>query len=167
MFLAINGGIETCTLPVHAAYVTGHLLGLFKTLILKFHIFTPMIRVKLKVRHFYIIAHLLFREQASYAFSILQSIKKACENNELNSDVTIEVNAEDFLNVYRKLSVQPEGKFADTNKEIYEQLLPQIQEGVAALNKDWVFVSNKISSMRKENADAMSNNILFAINKLF
>ena len=125
-----------------------------------------MIRVKLKVRHFYIIAHLLFREQASYAFSILQSIKKACDNNELNSDVTIEVNAIDFLNVYRKLSVQPTGRYSDTNREIYDQLLPQMQDGVTELNKDWVFVSNKISEMRREDADAISSNILFSINKL-
>jgi hypothetical protein len=115
-----------------------------------------MINVELKVEHFYLIAYLLFRDEASTSFSTLEKIKSAC-SNKLDTELTsIESSVEFFIRMFNVLGNEPEAKFSKTNKEMYDLLLPQIEAGVIAEDEDWITLATQVEAIRLSNR----NNVL-------
>lgn len=125
-----------------------------------------MINVELKVKHFYLIAYLLFRDQASFSFETLEKIKIACANK-LDDDLTIvESNIDFFISMFRKLSGEPEGQYTVPNEEMYNLLVPQIQTGVAANNQDWITLATEVQAIRTTNQATVTAYIEYAKTKL-
>jgi extradiol dioxygenase family protein len=115
-----------------------------------------MINVELKVEHFYLIAYLLFRDEASTSFSTLEKIKLACANK-LDTELTsIEVDTDFFIRMFTILGGESEAQFSKPNKEMDDLLVPQIEAGVIAGNEDWITLATQVQAIRVSNR----NNVL-------
>lgn len=125
-----------------------------------------MINVELKVEHFYLIAYLLFRDQASTSFSTLEKIKAACANK-LDTELTsIEIDVEFFVRMFNILGSESEAQFSKPNKEMDDLLLPQIEAGIIAGNEDWITLAAQVQSIRVSNRDNVLAYIEHAKQKL-
>lgn len=125
-----------------------------------------MVNVELKVKHFYLIAHILLRDEANLSFSILEKIKTACANKADDDLTTVESDVNFFITVFRKLSNQPEGEYATSNDEMYALLVPQVQAGVAANDPEWIILSTEITAIRTTNQQNIVSYIQYAKTKL-
>ena len=125
-----------------------------------------MVQVELKVKHFYLISYVLFKDQASISFNILEEIKAAC-SNKLDDDLTtVESDVDFFITVFRKLGNEPEGQFTNPNEEMYNLLVPQIQAGIAAQNAEWITLATQVEAIRTTNQENVAAYIQYAKTKL-
>jgi hypothetical protein len=125
-----------------------------------------MVNVELKVKHFCLISYVLLKDQAGLSFSMLEKIKTACTNKADDDITTVESDASFFITVFRKLSNQPEGEFATSNDEMYALLVPQVQNGVANNDPDWINLATEIDAVRTTNQQSISSYINYAKLKL-
>jgi hypothetical protein len=125
-----------------------------------------MINVELKVKNFYLISYILFKDEASLSFSVLEKIKTACFNKLDDDLTTVESDVDFFITVFRKLSNQPEGEYTLPNEEMYNLLLPQIVEGVSNDDPDWILLATQVESIRTNNQQNILTYIEYAKEKL-
>ncbi|CAB4142981.1 hypothetical protein UFOVP449_98 [uncultured Caudovirales phage] len=112
-----------------------------------------MITVQLKVKHYYLIASILFEQAAYVSFSILEKIKKACEAKEEDELVDVEIDTNNFISIFRVLSDKPEGAFSMINKEMITLLYSQIETHIAEGNEEWITLYDQIQNIRNTNLD--------------
>jgi hypothetical protein len=125
-----------------------------------------MVQVELKVKHFYLISYVLFKDQASVSFSTLEKIKIACANKLDDDLTTVESDVNFFITVFKKLGAEPEGQFTTPNEEMYNLLLPQITAGVTANDEDWITLATETQAIRTANQENVAAYIQYAKNKL-
>jgi hypothetical protein len=125
-----------------------------------------MINVELKVKNFYLISYILFKDEASLSFSVLEKIKTACFNKLDDDLTTVESDVDFFITVFRKLSNQPEGEYTLPNEEMYNLLLPQIVEGVSNDDPDWILLATQVEAIRTTNQANVVSYIEYAKTKL-
>lgn len=125
-----------------------------------------MITVQLKVKHYYLIASILFEQAAYLSFSILEKIKKVCESKQEDDLVDVEIDTNNFISIFRVLSSKPEGAFSMINKEMINLLYPQIETGISEGNENWISLSAEIQNIRNINLDICNQMINAGKSKL-
>lgn len=125
-----------------------------------------MVQVELKAKHFYLISYLLFRDQASLSFSVLERIKTACQNKLDDDLATVEIDVDFFIRIFNKLGGEPEGQYTNSNEEMYNLLVPQIQSGVSSNDPNWITLSDQIQAIRSSNQGNILAYIQYAKDKL-
>lgn len=136
-----------------------------------------MVEINLKAKHYYLIAELLFGQAAYSSFAILEKIKNACTGVADDDTVAVEIDTDNFINIFRILSQKPEGSYNQINGEMLDLLLPQIVSGVAEEEatgetsppspKPWSEVSFAIQSIRTSNLSVIDGMINSGKSRLF
>jgi hypothetical protein len=126
-----------------------------------------MIQVQLKVKHYYLIADILFGIAAYASFQILEKIKVACQGLSDDDVATIEIDGASFINVFSVLAQKPEGSYNNVNTEMMDMLTPQIQTGVANNDPQWVALNEVITEIRTANLQVVTDAIASGKNKLY
>jgi hypothetical protein len=136
-----------------------------------------MVEINLKAKHYYLIAELLFGQAAYSSFAILEKIKNACTGVADDDTVAVEIDTDNFINVFRTLAQKPEGSFNQINTEMLDLLFPQIAAGVAAeaaigetsppTPTPWADVSVAITSIRTSNLSVINGLIQTGKSRLF
>ena len=90
-----------------------------------------MIQITLKAKHYYYIVRFLKNLSLEDYFSLFSRIKTALDGN-TNDDAEFSVNASvgEVVNIYKRLTILPEGQANAINVEMDNMLLSQIQAGV-------------------------------------
>jgi hypothetical protein len=107
----------------------------------------------------------------------LEKIKTACSGKQDNDDASVEIDVDNFINIFRILSQKPEGSYNKINGEMLDLLLPQIVSGVAEEEatgetsppspKPWSEVSFAIQSIRTSNLSVIDGMINSGKSRLF
>lgn len=91
-----------------------------------------MVQITLKAKHYYYIIHYLRTASVQQYFSLINRLKIALsENNDLEASFTLSTSVVEVLNMFKTLTVLPEGQANRINTEMDDLLIPQIILGVA------------------------------------
>lgn len=106
--------------------------------------------VTLKAKHFYYISHFIKGWPAKDSVALINKIKAATANGTaaLSSDITIVSTPVALTKIYSSLTNEPEGRSSAINKEMSEELAPQMTAGVIANDPDWIYVSDAINNIK-------------------
>ena len=128
-----------------------------------------MITVELKVKHFYLIADILFGIVAADSFETLSKIKTACEGKADEDVVGVQIGRERMIFVYNILTYKPEGQYSRINGEMHDMILTQIQAELAKTEPDpeWVSLAEALETTRQQNLSVVSNLIQQGKSKIF
>jgi hypothetical protein len=126
-----------------------------------------MIQLELKVKHYYLIAEILFGFAAYTTFSTLEKIKSACSGVAEDDLVTVETDPNTIVSVFQTLSQRPEGSYNQVNGEMLDLLMPQIQAGITAGDQEWIFLGQTISEIRANNLAIITTSIQNGKNRLY
>lgn len=126
-----------------------------------------MIQLELKVKHYYLIAEILFGFAAYTTFSTLEKIKSACSGLAEDDLVTVETDPNTIVSVFQTLSQRPEGSYNQVNGEMLDLLMPQIQAGITAGDQEWIFLGQTISEIRANNLAIITTSIQNGKNRLY
>lgn len=110
-----------------------------------------MINIELKVKHYYLIADILFQQAAYASFSILEKVKTACSGKTEDDLTTVEIDVPSFIDVFVVLTQKPEGAFNMINTEMMDLLTPQIQAGVNSGDPEWIDLATQVQQIRENN----------------
>jgi hypothetical protein len=78
----------------------------------------------------------------------LNDLKTACIGKTDEELVTIQVDKDVLMEVYRAFSEYPEGLYSAINQEMNVLLLPQVAAGMSAGNEDWVEIASQLEVAR-------------------
>lgn len=89
-----------------------------------------MIQITLKAKHYYYIVKFLKNYSLEQYFDLFSRIKNALQNN-VDNEAEFSVNASlgEIINIYKILTVLPEGQANVINSEMSDMLQTQIQAG--------------------------------------
>ena len=89
-----------------------------------------MIQITLKAKHFYYIVYYLKKYSLEQYFNLFNRIKTALEGNTDNeAEFSVLASVPDVINIYKILTVLPEGQANVINSEMSDMLQMQIQAG--------------------------------------
>ena len=117
-----------------------------------------MIQITLKAKHYYYIVRFLKNLSLEDYFSLFSRIKTALDGN-TNDDAEFSVNAsvEEVVNIYKRLTILPEGQANSINVEMAAMLQTTIQDGVVyevangIVDGDWKILGEALTHIREEN----------------
>jgi hypothetical protein len=91
-----------------------------------------MIQVTFKAKHYYFIAFHLKNASIQQYYSLISRIKIALVNNpDLEADITVQTSIGEIINIYKVLTVLPEGVANVFNTAMDDLLLTQVIAGIA------------------------------------
>lgn len=91
-----------------------------------------MIQVTFKAKHYYFIAFHLKNASIQQYYSLINRIKTALVGNiDLEADITVETSVGEIINIYRILTVLPEGVANIFNTDMSDLLQAQVVAGIA------------------------------------
>ena len=128
-----------------------------------------MITIELKVKHFFLIADILFNMVSSQSFSTLLKIKNACENK-LDDDLAqITIELDGLFLVYNILTSKPEGQYNRINGEMQDLLFTQIQNEISKPEplSEWIQLAEKLNEIRTQNLSVVDFYINQGKNRLY
>ena len=117
-----------------------------------------MIQITLKAKHYYYIVRFLKNLSLEDYFSLFSRIKTVLDGN-TNDDAEFSVNAsvEEVVNIYKRLTILPEGQANSINVEMAAMLQTTIQDGVVyeiangIVDGDWQILGEALTQIREEN----------------
>jgi hypothetical protein len=91
-----------------------------------------MVQVRLKAKHYYYIVHYLRNSSVQQYFSLINRLKITLNgNNDLDAFFDVSANVVEVIDMFKTLTVLPEGQSNKINTEMDDLLLPQIVLGIA------------------------------------
>ena len=91
-----------------------------------------MVQVRLKAKHYYYIVHYLRNSSVQQYFSLINRLKITLNgNNDLDAFFDVSANVVEVIDMFKTLTVLPEGQANKINTEMDDLLLPQIVLGIA------------------------------------
>jgi len=91
-----------------------------------------MIQITFKAKHFYFIAFHLKNASIQQYYSLISRIKTVLTGNtDLDANITLTVSINEVVNIYRVLTVLPEGIANVFNTEMSNLLMAQVVAGMA------------------------------------
>ena len=91
-----------------------------------------MIQVTFKAKHYYFIAFHLKNASIQQYYSLINRIKTALTGNtDLEADITLQTSVMEIINIYRVLTVLPEGIANTFNSAMDDLLQTQAAVGIA------------------------------------
>lgn len=126
-----------------------------------------MITVQLKAKHYYLVCDILFNIITSSSFKTLEKIKTACNGVQDEDLVSVEIEKEKLVFVFRILTSKPEGQFNMINTEMMVLLIAQIQQGISQNNQEWIELYQDITAIREANWSVVTNMITSGKSQLF
>jgi hypothetical protein len=91
-----------------------------------------MIQITFKAKHYYFIAFHLKNASIQQYYSLINRIKTALiGNTDLEADITVQTSIMEIINIYRVLTILPEGVANTFNSAMDDLLQTQIIAGVA------------------------------------
>lgn len=91
-----------------------------------------MVQVRLKAKHYYYIVHYLRNSSVQQYFSLINRLKITLNgNNDLDAFFNVSASVVEVIDMFKTLTVLPEGQANKINTEMDDLLLPQIVLGVA------------------------------------
>lgn len=91
-----------------------------------------MIQITLKAKHYYYIIHYLRTSSVQQYFSLVNRLKIILNGNiNLDASFTVNANVVEVIEMFKTLTVLPEGQANKINTEMDDLLLPQIVLGIA------------------------------------
>lgn len=126
-----------------------------------------MIEITLKAKHFYYIASNLKNASVSQYISLINRISKSLVGNtDLEASFAVEATVSEVIDIYKVLTMLPEGQTNTLNTEMSQLLQPQIitgatQEGMNGIGPDadgnlpsnayWQLIAQGITAIRNYN----------------
>jgi hypothetical protein len=90
-----------------------------------------MVQIRLKAKHYYYIVHYLRNSSVQQYFSLINRLKITLNgNNDLDAFFDVSANVVEVIDMFKTLTVLPEGQANKINTEMDDLLLPQIVLGV-------------------------------------
>jgi len=91
-----------------------------------------MVQIRLKAKHYYYIIHYLRNSSVQQYFSLINRLKITLNgNNDLDAFFDVSANVVEVIDMFKTLTVLPEGQSNKINTEMDDLLLPQIALGIA------------------------------------
>jgi hypothetical protein len=91
-----------------------------------------MVQVRLKAKHYYYIVHYLRNSSVQQYFSLINRLKITLNgNNDLDASFDVSANVVEVIDMFKTLTVLPEGQANKINTEMDDLLMPQIVLGIA------------------------------------
>ena len=91
-----------------------------------------MVQVRLKAKHYYYIVHYLKNSSVQQYFSLINRLKTALSgNNDLDASFDVNATVVEVIDMFKTLTVLPEGQANRINTEMDDLLMPQIVLGIA------------------------------------
>jgi hypothetical protein len=91
-----------------------------------------MVQVRLKAKHYYYIVHYLRNSSVQQYFSLINRLKITLNgNNDLDASFDVSASVVEVIDMFKTLTVLPEGQSNKINTEMDDLLLPQIVLGIA------------------------------------
>jgi hypothetical protein len=90
-----------------------------------------MVQIRLKAKHYYYIVHYLRNSSVQQYFSLINRLKTALNgNNDLDASFDVNASVVEVVDMFKTLTVLPEGQANRLNVEMDDLLTPQITAGV-------------------------------------
>ena len=90
-----------------------------------------MVQIRLKAKHYYYIVHYLRNSSVQQYFSLINRLKLALNgNNDLDPSFDVSASVVEVIDMFKILTVLPEGQSNRINVEMDDLLTPQITAGV-------------------------------------
>jgi len=134
-----------------------------------------MVQIRLKAKHYYYIVHYLRNSSVQQYFSLINRLKTALNgNDDLDASFDVNANVVEVIDMFKTLTILPEGQANKINTEMDDLLLPQIALGIAdeqsaGINPDadgnlpnnayWQLIARGIVYAKGVNTDARDNAI--------
>jgi hypothetical protein len=91
-----------------------------------------MIQITFKAKHYYFIAFHLKNASIQQYYSLINRIKTALiGNTDLEADITVQTSIMEIINIYKVLTILPEGIANTFNTAMDDLLLTQVAAGIA------------------------------------
>jgi hypothetical protein len=91
-----------------------------------------MVQIRLKAKHYYYIVHYLRNSSVQQYFSLINRLKITLNgNNDLDAFFDVSASVVEVIDMFKTLTVLPEGQANKINTEMDDLLLPQIVLGIA------------------------------------
>jgi hypothetical protein len=91
-----------------------------------------MVQIRLKAKHYYYIVHYLRNSSVQQYFSLINRLKITLNgNNDLDAFFDVSANVVEVIDMFKTLTVLPEGQANKINTEMDDLLMPQIVLGMA------------------------------------
>ena len=91
-----------------------------------------MVQIALKAKHYYYIVHYLRNTSVQQYFSLINRLKTALNGNtDLDASFTVSAAVVEVIDMFKTLTVLPEGQANRINVEMDDLLMPQIVLGIA------------------------------------
>jgi hypothetical protein len=134
-----------------------------------------MVQIRLKAKHYYYIVHYLRNSSVQQYFSLINRLKTALNgNNDLDDSFDVSASVVEVIDMFKTLTILPEGQANKINTEMDDLLLPQIALGItneqsAGISPDadgnlpnnayWQLIAKGIAYAKGLNTDARDNAI--------
>ena len=135
-----------------------------------------MVQIRLKAKHYYYIVHYLRNSSVQQYFSLINRLKTALnENSDLDASFDVNASVVEVVDMFKTLTVLPEGQANRINVEMDDLLTPQIIAGVIQEITDgigpdaegnlpdnayWQLIAKGITYAKELNTAARDNAIL-------
>lgn len=91
-----------------------------------------MVQIRLKAKHYYYIVHYLRNSSVQQYFSLINRLKIALNgNSDLDASFDVSASVVEVIDIFKTLTVLPEGQANRINGEMDDLLMPQIVLGIA------------------------------------
>jgi hypothetical protein len=91
-----------------------------------------MVQVRLKAKHYYYIIHYLRNSSVQQYFSLINRLKTSLSgNNDLDLSFDVNASVVEVVDMFKTLTVLPEGQANKINVEMDDLLMSQIVLGIA------------------------------------
>ena len=132
-----------------------------------------MIQITLKAKHYYYIVRFLKNYSLEQYFSLFSRIKTALDGNtDDEAEFSVTASVSEIVNIYKILTILPEGQANSINVEMAAMLQTEIQNGVMVemgngiSDGDWQKLGAALTQIRNENTAARLSDILTGKNLL-
>ena len=91
-----------------------------------------MVQITLKAKHYYYILHYLRNTSVQQYFSLISRVKTVLNNNtDLEASFSVNASVVEVIDMFKTLTMLPEGQANRMNVEMDDLLMPQIALGIA------------------------------------
>jgi hypothetical protein len=91
-----------------------------------------MVQIRLKAKHYYYIIHYLRNSSVQQYFSLINRLKTVLNgNNDLDASFDVNASVTEVIDMFKTLTILPEGQANRINGEMDDLLMPQIVLGIA------------------------------------
>ena len=118
-----------------------------------------MIQITLKAKHYYYIVRFLKNYSLEQYFGLFSRIKIALDGNTNDeSEFTVSATVGEIVQIYKILTILPEGQSNVINTDMASMLQTQIENGVAGeimggnVTTDWQQLAEALINIKNENA---------------